>query len=102
MTEQHISFTSDEEIDESHFINYGFPPSPSFSPLASPKRNQSTHAKYDDHEIPVDGMCFSSVPFDWDVGVAEEEAQPSVAHFSLHQSALSANRSTDTQPLLPS
>ncbi len=96
MTEQHISFTSDEEMDESHFITYGF--SSSLSPLSSPKRNQSMHGKDDNHDIPVDGACFSSLSFDWSVGIAEE-AQPAAADFSLQRSA---NRSKDVQSLLPS
>ncbi len=98
MNEQHISFTPDEEMDESLFINCGFRRS-CLSPLMSPKRNQLAHAEYDDQTIPVDGMCFSSVSFDWGAGVIEEEAQPTVAHFSLQQSA---NRLKDTQPVLPS
>ena len=96
MTEQHISFTSDEEMDESHFITYGF--SSILSPLSSPKRNQSMHGKDDNHDIPVDGACFSSLSFDWSVGIAEE-AQPAAADFSLQRSA---NRSKDVQSLLPS
>ncbi len=91
MEQHNISFTSDEEMDKSHFINYGF--SPSFSPPSSPKRNQSTHAQDEDHEIPIDGMCFSSLTFDWGVGVTEETG-PAVAHFN--------RRSTDVQSLLPS
>ncbi len=91
MTVQQISFTADEEMDESHFMNYGFPRS--FSPLSSPKQNQPTHADLEDHEIPLDG-CFSSGSFDWNVGVAEEP-QTAAAQFS-------ANCSRDTQPVITS
>eukprot|EP00984_Skeletonema_dohrnii_P008953 scaffold3350_cov78-Skeletonema_dohrnii-CCMP3373.AAC.3 len=88
MTEQHmISFTSDEETNESNLM-YGFPQF--LSPLSSPKRDPGTFPE----TSPEAGLCFSSSHFDWSV---DDEA---LATGCAEQS--SESNTKDVMPLIPS
>jgi len=87
MTKQHISFSPDEETNESNLM-YGFPQI--FSPLPSPKRNPAAFPE----TSPEAGLCFSSSHFDW--GVDDEALATDCAKQS------SESNTRDAMPLLPS